>query len=76
MATEHLGKTIIFLGLILVVVGVALTVFGRIPLLGKLPGDFHVRRGNFQFYFPIATSIALSILLTVLFWLFSRVGRR
>jgi hypothetical protein len=61
-----LGRILIFLGLGIVVL---LTFVGRVPFLGKLPGDFVFRKGNVSFYFPLATSILLSIVLTLLFWL-------
>ena len=67
-----LGKILIFLGLGIVVLGLLLTFAGRIPFLGRLPGDIVYRKGNFTFYFPLATSILLSIILTLLFWLFRR----
>jgi len=74
--TDQIGKMIILAGAILVVVGLVVLFSDRIPFVGRLPGDIHIRRGNFQFYFPLATSIALSIVLTFLFWLFSRLGRK
>lgn len=74
--TDQIGKMIILAGAVLVVVGLVVLFSDRIPFVGKLPGDIHIRRGNFQFYFPLATSIALSIVLTFLFWLFSRLGRK
>ena len=40
--------------------------------MGRLPGDIHIQRGNWTFYFPLATSLLLSVLLTLIFWLFSR----
>jgi hypothetical protein len=66
------GKILIFLGLGIVVLGLLLTFAGRIPFLGRLPGDIVYRKGNFTFYFPLATSILLSSILTLLFWLFRR----
>jgi len=63
------------LGRILMIAGAALFTAGvliRWTGLGRLPGDILVRRGNFTVYFPIVTSILLSIVLTLLFWLFSR----
>ena len=54
---------------VLLLAGIALTAFGG---LGRLPGDFVFRRGNFTFYFPIVTSILLSIVLSLLLWLFRR----
>ena len=65
-----------FLGKVLVIVGLGIAGLGVLMMLGfplfRLPGDFAVRRGNFSFYFPLATSIVLSILLTLLFSLFRR----
>jgi len=60
------GRLLIVLGAALIVAGVIVSVFGR------LPGDFVYRRGNFSFYFPLMTSIVLSIVLTLLMWLFRR----
>lgn len=68
---RDLGRLLIVFGAILVVVGLLLTVGGRIGL-GKLPGDIVYRRGNFSFYFPLMTSILLSIVLSLLLWLFRR----
>ena len=59
------------LGGVLLLAGLALTAFGRLGL-GRLPGDLVYRRGNFTFYFPIVTSILLSIVLSLLLWLFRR----
>ena len=66
---QELGKYLIILGIIIVVVGVVLLFWGKIPFLGKLPGDIKIEKENFTFYFPIVTSIALSIILTLIFWL-------
>jgi len=73
---EQIGKLIILLGAILVVVGAVITFFDRIPFLGKLPGDIHFRRGNFQVYFPVVTSIALSVIVSLIFWIVSRLARK
>jgi hypothetical protein len=64
-----MGRALILIGLAIAGLGL-LTVLG-VPL-GRLPGDFSVKRGNFSFYFPLATSIILSILLTLIFALFRR----
>jgi hypothetical protein len=58
-------------GGVLLLAGIALNAFGGLGL-GRLPGDFVYRRGNFTFYFPIVTSILLSIVLSLLLWLFRR----
>ena len=70
----ELGKALIILGAVLVLVGLALTFSDRVPLfrLGRLPGDVVYRRGNVTFYFPLVTSILLSLVLMFLFWLFGR----
>lgn len=70
------GKIFIVLGTVLVGVGLLLTFFDKIPLLGKLPGDIHIKRDNFRFYFPIVTSVALSLLLTLIFWIISHFGKK
>jgi Protein of unknown function (DUF2905) len=69
-----LGKAFIVLGLVLVVVGVALWGFGSGsmtgPIPGRLPGDIYIRRGNFSFYFPVTTSIIISVVLSLIIaWL-------
>jgi len=68
-----LGRMLIVFGLVIAGVGALLLVAGRIPWLGRLPGDIVVERERWSFYFPLGTSIVLSVLLTLVFWL---VGRR
>ncbi len=51
-------------GLLLALVGLILMVGGRIPFLGKLPGDIHIKRENLEFFFPLTTSIVVSLVLT------------
>jgi len=69
-----LGKILITVGLVFVAVGGLLLFSDRLSFLriGRLPGDVIFRRGNFTFYFPIVTSIVLSLILTLLFWVFGR----
>jgi Protein of unknown function (DUF2905) len=66
------GKALIVLGFAIVLAGIVLTFFGRIPWLGRLPGDIHVQRGNWSFYFPLATSLLLSVVLSLLFYILGR----
>jgi hypothetical protein len=70
------GRTLVLLGVVLVVLGGALWLGGavgvKVPFLGRLPGDIHVERGNWSFYFPLTTSILLSIVLTLILALLSR----
>jgi hypothetical protein len=70
---SDIGRLLIVIGAVLVLVGLVLTFAGRIPGLGRLPGDLHIQRGNWSFYFPLATSLVLSVVLSIVFWL---VGRR
>jgi hypothetical protein len=72
----ELGKLLLVVGGLIVLIGVVLLVAGRWNLpLGRLPGDFVFRGKNTTFYFPLATSILLSVILSLIFWLLSR-GRR
>lgn len=66
------GKTLIVMGLVIALIGVVLTLAGKIPWLGRLPGDIYVKRENFTFYFPLATSIIVSVVLSLLMWLFRK----
>jgi len=63
---EEMGKLLVFMGLFIVLVGLLLIFAPRVPLLGRLPGDIVIRKGNFSCFIPIATSILLSILLTLI----------
>ena len=60
-----MGRSLIIVGLLIAAAGLLIT--WGVPI-GRLPGDFSVRRGNFSFYFPLATSIIASIVLTMLMW--------
>ncbi len=66
------AKLLIFFGLMLAAVGGLFLLVGKVPYIGKLPGDIYVQRKNFSFYFPFTTSILLSIVLTLLFSFFRR----
>jgi Protein of unknown function (DUF2905) len=68
----ELGRVLIVLGVVIVVVGLALVFFERVPWIGRLPGDVHVQRGNWTFYLPLGTSILLSLILTLVLWLMGR----
>lgn len=70
---QYMGKFLILLGLIVAALGGLLLISGKIPWIGKLPGDIMIQRRNFTFYFPLAASILLSLILTLIFWL---IGRR
>jgi hypothetical protein len=67
------GKILVAFGLLIALAGVVLLLVGRVPWIGRLPGDIYIQRGNFTFYFPLATSLLLSVVLTLLLYV---VGRR
>ena len=70
---NSVAKTIILVGAIMVVMGAIVLLADKIPWLGKLPGDIHIQRENFSFYFPITTCIIISILVSgILFFFFKR----
>ncbi len=69
---DSFGKLLILFGVILLAVGGLMLFVGKVPYLGKLPGDIYIQRKNFSFYFPLTTSILVSIILTLLFSLLSR----
>jgi Protein of unknown function (DUF2905) len=68
----EIGRTLIILGIVIFGIGVLLTATEKIPFLGKLPGDILIKKDGFTLYFPLATSIVISILLTLLLRLFDR----
>jgi hypothetical protein len=69
---QPLGRLLIVAGLALAGLGLLLSLGGKIPGLGRLPGDFVIERGNFRLYLPLATSILLSLVLTGVLWLLRR----
>jgi hypothetical protein len=71
-AMQDLGKTLLIIGLVLVVAGAVLWKTGGLGGLGRLPGDIFVKKGNATFYFPIVTCLVISAVLTLLGWLFRR----
>jgi hypothetical protein len=71
-----LGRVLVVFGVVMVAVGCVLMVFDKIPLLGKLPGDIHIKKDHTEFYFPIVTSLILSLLLSGILWLVSFFGKK
>ncbi len=67
-----IGKTLILIGLLLIIAGLLFTFEGKIPLLGKLPGDIRIERENFSFYFPLGTCVLLSLILSLVLWFLRR----
>jgi len=68
-----MGKSLIFMGIVIIILGALLLFSDKLPFnLGKLPGDIYVKKENFSFYFPITTAILVSVILSLLFYLFGR----
>lgn len=68
----QLGKMLIITGALIFILGVIMLFFDRLPFLGKLPGDISFKSGSMKIYIPLATSIIISIILTILLNLFGR----
>ncbi len=70
---REMGKLLVVFGVVLIVVGALLTLGPKLPWkLGRLPGDIIIRRENFTLYFPLVTCLLLSVVLSLLLWLFGR----
>ena len=70
---DNVGRMLLIMGIVLAVLGVILMLGPRLPFrIGRLPLDFHYQRDNFSFYFPLGTSIVLSLVLTLVFSLLNR----
>ncbi|MGB2868469.1 MAG: DUF2905 domain-containing protein [Bacteroidota bacterium] len=72
----NLGKSLVLLGIVLVAVGILVMVAPRVPFLGKLPGDLHIKKDNFELFVPITTSVLLSIILSGIFWIVNHLGKK
>jgi hypothetical protein len=66
------GKTLVYIGIALVVLGLIFSVVGKIPWLGNLPGDITIQRERFTFYFPLTTCILISVITTLVLYFFRR----
>lgn len=70
--SSDLGRLLIIAGLLLVGVGLFLVFVGKFNFIGKLPGDLKIEKENFTFFFPLGTSLLISLILSLFFWLFRR----
>ena len=66
------GKILIVIGLVIAIVGVLIAMGGKIPWIGRLPGDVVIKGEKFTLFFPVATSILISVILSLIFWFFGR----
>lgn len=67
-----LGKTLIIIGLVIIATGIIVTIAPRVPFLGRLPGDIYYKKDNFVFYFPVATSILISVIASLVLYFLTR----
>lgn len=75
MMLQDLGRVVIVIGIVLVVLGSLIWFFGKLPFLGKLPGDIMVQKDNFSFYAPVATMILISIFLSIILTIISNLRK-
>jgi hypothetical protein len=73
---SSIGKILVGFGVLLILVGVVLLALDKVGILGRLPGDINVRKQNFEFHFPLATSILVSVILTLVLTAFFRWFRK
>ena len=64
------GRTLLFFGIVLIILGTTFLLAGKLPFYGRLPGDIVIQRKNFVFYFPLGLCILISIILTIIFRIF------
>jgi hypothetical protein len=69
---QSIGKILVVGGIVITIIGIALMFWDKIPLLGKLPGDITVKGKNFTFYFPVVTSIILSLVISLILYFFKK----
>ncbi len=69
---QGLGRLLIFVGIVFVVIGFLYVVFPKIPYIGKLPGDIYVKKDNFSFYFPLASCLILSIIVSLILYFLTK----
>jgi len=69
---QQFGKLMIFAGIFLLILGILFFFGDKIPIIGKLPGDIYIKKKNFTFYFPIVTSILISLLISLILYLFRK----
>ena len=67
-----LGKMLVIFGILMAAIGGLIIATGRMPGIGRLSGDIYIQRKNFTFYFPLASSLIISVILSLLFWFIFR----
>jgi hypothetical protein len=69
---SNVGRILVVIGLIIAGIGLVMIFAGKIPWIGRLPGDFFFRGKNFSFYFPLTTGLLISVILTIILWFLNR----
>ena len=69
---NNFGKILIFFGGLLLLVGIGFLLVGKLPWIGRLPGDIYIEKKNFTFYFPVTTGLLISLLLSLFLWFLNR----
>ncbi len=69
---NNFGKILIFFGGLLLLVGIGFLLVGKLPWIGRLPGDIYIEKKNFTFYFPVTTGLLISLLLSLFLWFINR----
>ncbi|PMP63484.1 MAG: DUF2905 domain-containing protein [Sulfurihydrogenibium sp.] len=73
---DSIGKSLVFIGLLIMLIGLMFIFFEKLPFnIGRLPGDILIKRDNFTFYFPLTTSIIISVILSLVFILLSKISK-
>lgn len=66
---HFLGKSLIILGILITLIGSLILFSDKIPFIGRLPGDIYIKRDNYSFYFPLATGLLISLIVSFILWL-------
>ncbi len=75
MEIHSIGRVLLMVGVVLACIGGVLMIADKIPFLGRLPGDIRIERENFRFYFPLTTSILISVVVSFILWLISHLRK-
>jgi hypothetical protein len=70
-----MGKLLIITGIILIIAGIVITFAHKLPFPGRLPGDIAIEKKNFKFYFPVTTSIVLSVLISIIWYIIQAIKK-
>lgn len=72
----NLGKTLIIIGILIVLIGSLMLILPKLPYIGKLPGDIHIKKEKFEIYIPLATSFLISIVISLIIWIIGFLNKK